>query len=143
MSVHFLTLILFFFFLILLKGFPGAASGKEPTCHCRDVRDEGSISGLGRSPGGGNGNPFQCSCLENLMDRGAWWATVYRDAKGQTRLKRHGTQLICNAVLISAVQRSDSVICVCIYIYIYIYILFIFSITVSHGMLNTVPCALQ
>ena len=73
------------------------------------------------------------------MDRGAWWATVYRDAKGQTRLKRHGTQLICNAVLISAVQRSDSVICVCIYIYI----LFIFSITVSHGTLNAVPCALQ
>ena len=36
----------------------------------------GSIPGLGRSPGGGHGNPFQCSCLENPMDRGAWWATV-------------------------------------------------------------------
>ena len=41
-----------------------------------DVRDMGLIPGLGRSPGGGNGNPFQYSCLEEPMDRGAWWATV-------------------------------------------------------------------
>ena len=39
-----------------------------------EVRDTGSIPGLGRSPGGGNGNPLQCFCLENPMDRGAWWA---------------------------------------------------------------------
>ena len=44
-----------------------------------DTRDAGSIPGLGRSPGGGNGNPFQCSCLENAVDRGALWATVYRE----------------------------------------------------------------
>ena len=42
-----------------------------------DVKDEGSIPGLGRFPGGGNGNPFQYSCQENPMDRGAWWATVH------------------------------------------------------------------
>ena len=46
-----------------------------------DVRDMGSIPGLGRSPGGGNGNPLQYSCLENPMDRGAWQATVHRIAK--------------------------------------------------------------
>ena len=46
--------------------------------------DPGSIPGLERSPGGGNGNPFQYSCLKNSMDRGSWWATVHRDAKSQT-----------------------------------------------------------
>ena len=42
-----------------------------------DIRDTGSISGWGRSTGEGNGNPLQCSCLENFMDRGAWWAAVH------------------------------------------------------------------
>ena len=42
-----------------------------------DVRDKASIPGSGRSPGGGHGNPLQDSCLENLMDRGAWWAAVH------------------------------------------------------------------
>ena len=46
-----------------------------------------SIPGLGRSPGGGRGNPLQSSCLENPMDRGAWRATVHRVAQSQTRLK--------------------------------------------------------
>ena len=48
--------------------------------------DLGLIPGSGRSPGEGNGNPLQNSCLENPMDRGAWWATVHGVAKGQTRL---------------------------------------------------------
>ena len=52
-----------------------------------DIRDVGSILGLGRSPGGGHGNPLQYSCLENPMDRGAWRATVHQVAKGQTGLK--------------------------------------------------------
>ena len=52
-----------------------------------DVRDANLIPGLGRSPGGGHDNPFQYSCLENSMDRGAWWATVHGVAKSQTRLK--------------------------------------------------------
>ena len=47
--------------------------------------------GSGRSPGGGNGNPIQYSCLENSMDRGAWRATVHRDAESQTRLKQLST----------------------------------------------------
>ena len=53
-----------------------------------DVRDAGLIPVLGRSPGGRHGNPLQYSCLENPMDRGAWWARVHRVAKSQTRLKQ-------------------------------------------------------
>ena len=49
-----------------------------------DVRDADSIPGLGRSPGGGHSNPLQSSCLENHMDRGAWWATVHRVAQSRT-----------------------------------------------------------
>ena len=51
-----------------------------------NARDPGSIPGLGRSPGGGHGNPHQYSCLQNPMDRGAWWATVHGVTKSQTRL---------------------------------------------------------
>ena len=49
-----------------------------------DTRDAGSIPGSGRSPGVGNGNPLWCFCLENPMDRGAWWATVLGVTKSQT-----------------------------------------------------------
>ena len=49
-----------------------------------NVKDEGSIPGLGRLPAGGNGNPFQCSYLENSMDRGAWRATVHSIAQNWT-----------------------------------------------------------
>ena len=50
---------------------------KNPPANAGDIRDVGSICGLGRSPGGGLGNPLQYSCLENPMDRGAWQATVH------------------------------------------------------------------
>jgi len=60
---------------------------KNPPANARDVRDTGSIPRLGRSPGGGHGNPLQYSCLENLMDREAWWATVHRVPKSRTQLK--------------------------------------------------------
>ena len=53
-----------------------------------DVRDEGSVPGSGRSAGGGHGNPLQYSCLENPMDRRAWWATVQTVSKNRTRLKQ-------------------------------------------------------
>ena len=52
---------------------------------------QGSIPGLGKSPGEGNGNSLKYSCLENPMDRGAWWATVHGVAKSQTRLKQLST----------------------------------------------------
>ena len=59
-------------------GFPGGASGKEPACNAGDIKkDAGSIPGLGRCPGGGNGNPLWHSYLENPMNKGAWWATVH------------------------------------------------------------------
>ena len=69
-------------------GSPGGASGKETACQCKRHKKLGSIPGSGRSPGGGHGNPLQCSCLENPMDREAWWATVCGVTKSQTRLKR-------------------------------------------------------
>ena len=50
---------------------------KNLPANAGDIRDPGSIPGLGRSPRGGHGNPLQYSCLENPMDRGAWWATVH------------------------------------------------------------------
>ena len=54
---------------------------KSPPANARDIRDVGSIAGPGRSPGGRHGNPFQDSCLENPMDRGAQWATIHRVTK--------------------------------------------------------------
>ena len=64
-------------------GLPRWLSSKESACTAGDV---GLIPGSGRSPGEGNGNPLQYSCLENPMDRGAWWATVHGVAKSRTRL---------------------------------------------------------
>ena len=63
--------------------FPGGSGGKESTCNAGDLV---SIPGSGRSPGEGNGNWLQYSCLKNPMHRGAWWATVHRFAKSQTWL---------------------------------------------------------
>ena len=64
--------------------FPGGSDSKESACNAGDL---GSIPGSGRFPGGGHGNPLQYSCLENPMDRGAWWATVHGVEKSQTRLR--------------------------------------------------------
>ena len=63
---------------------------KNLACH---AEDPGSIPGLGRSPGEGNGNPLQYSCLENSMDRGAWWATVHGVANSWTRLTMTNTRI--------------------------------------------------
>ena len=61
----------------LLRDFPGDSAVKNPPANSGNMRDTGSIHGSGRSPGEGDGSPFQYSCLENPMDRGAWWATVH------------------------------------------------------------------
>jgi len=58
------------------KGFLGGELVKNPPAKVGDTRDAGSIPGLGRPPEGGSGNPLQYFCLENFMDRGAWWATA-------------------------------------------------------------------
>ena len=65
-------------------GFPGSSAVKASASN---AGDPGWIPGLGRSPGEGNGNPLQYSCLENPMDRGAWRATVHGVTKSQTRLR--------------------------------------------------------
>ena len=64
-------------------GFPGGSEVKASASH---VGDLGLIPGSGRSPGEGNGNPLQYSCLENPMDGGVWWATVHGVAKSRKRL---------------------------------------------------------
>ena len=69
-----------------LMAFQMAIMVKNPPANAGDVRYMGLISVSGRSPGEENGNPLQYSCLENLMDRGAWWAIDYGVAKSQTRL---------------------------------------------------------
>ena len=73
LTVKFFSLKNFLSFTII-KGFPGGAEVRASAC---SVGDLGSIPGSGRSPGDGNGNPLQYSCLENPMDGGAWWATVH------------------------------------------------------------------
>ena len=93
--------------------FPGGASGKEPVCQYRRHRGAGLIPGSWRSPGRGHGNPLQYSCLENPMDRGAWWAIVHRLAvrhnwsnwthartRTHTHTHTHGRQRSTNCSLV-------------------------------------------
>ena len=77
-------------FFLISGGFPRGSVVKNPPANAGDVRDLGLVCGLGRSPGEGNGNLLQYSCLENPMDRSAWswWATVHRVTNSRTRLKR-------------------------------------------------------
>ena len=77
-------------YLESVLGFPGRSVGKESTCNAVDL---GLIPGLGKSPGGGHGNPLQYSCLENLMDRGTWWIAVHGVAKSRARLSDSHTHI--------------------------------------------------
>ena len=70
---------------IFLKGFPGGSVVKNPQSNAEDT---GSIPGSGRSPGEGNGNPLQYSCLGNPMNKGAWWATVHGVGRELDRTER-------------------------------------------------------
>ena len=72
-----------------LTGLPRWPSGKESACQCRRPRDVGSVAGSGKSPGVGNGNPLQYSCLENSMDRRSWWATVHGIRESDTTEHTH------------------------------------------------------
>ena len=66
---------------------------KNPSANAGDITDKGLISGSGRSPREGHGNPLQYSCLENPKDRGTWWATVHTVTKIQAQQKRLTTQV--------------------------------------------------
>ena len=68
-------------YLCTKEGFPGGSASKESACNAGDL---GSITASGRSPGKENGNPLQYSCLENSMEREAWWAAVHEVAKSWT-----------------------------------------------------------
>ena len=72
-------------FYLPFKGFPSGSVGKESACNAGDKGDAGLIPGLGRSPGGGNDNPLQYSCLENPVDRGAWRDSVHGITKSRAR----------------------------------------------------------
>ena len=76
------------FYIYASNGFPQWLGSKESACNAGVTGDGGLIPGWRRSPGGGRGNPLQCSCLEKPMDRGAWWIIVHQVAKSQTRLKQ-------------------------------------------------------
>ena len=76
-----------FYSSVSVRAFQEALVVKNLPVNAGDLRDEGSIPGSGRSPGGRRGNPIQCSCLENPMDRIAWWAMVHRVTKSWTELK--------------------------------------------------------
>ena len=67
--------------MLMYGDYPGGLNAKESACN---AGDPSSIPGLGRSSEEGNGNPLQSSCLENPMDRGAWWAAVHGVAKSRT-----------------------------------------------------------
>ena len=79
---------------------------KESACNARDV---GLISGLGRSPGEGNGNPLQYSCLENSMDRGSWLATVHGVSKCQTLLSDEHTRTHTEILLSHKKERNNAI----------------------------------
>ena len=91
------------------KGFPGGSTGKESSWNVGDARNVASIPGSGRSPGGGNSNPLQYSCLENSMDRGAWRAAVHGVAKSHTQLSTHACMHTYEEILThSKVNKSYS-----------------------------------
>ena len=69
---------------VIQTGFPGGTVEKNPPANAGGPRDAGSIPGLGRSPGVGDSTLLQSSCLENSMDRGAWWARIHKVTKSRT-----------------------------------------------------------
>ena len=89
-----------------IPSFPSGSVVKNPPANEGDSGDGGLIPGLGRSLGGGNGNPLQYSCLRNPTDRGAWQATVYRVTKSWTQLSTHTTTTKIFQVLVSVVLEK-------------------------------------
>ena len=92
------------------EGLPPWLSVKESACN---AGERGSVPGLGRSPGGGFGNPLQCSCLENHMEIGVWWATVHGIAKCRAQLKLLSVHKLCNIPFVSCLLYMCVCVCVC------------------------------
>ena len=92
-------------------GFPGGSVVKNPSANAGDTEDSGLIPGSGSPPGVGNGNLLQYCCLENPMDRGAWWATVRGVAKNWIWLSDYGYDIYC------ALESLQSSACISINIY--------------------------
>ena len=86
---------------LLITDFPGGSNGKASACN---VGDQGSIPGMGRSSGEGNGNPLQYPCLENPRDRRAWYATVHGVSKSRTRLSDF-THSLTHSLIIGGLPR--------------------------------------
>ena len=88
---------------------------KNPPAKAGDAGASGSISGSERSPGEGNGTPLQYSCLENPMDRGAWWATVPGVAKSRRRLNEHTAYQLFSRMWLSStlLDAGELVECTC------------------------------
>ena len=89
-----------------LQCFPGCSVGEESVCSAGDTGDVGLISGLGRSPAGGNGNPLQYSCLEKPMGSGVWRATAHRVARSWTQLKQLSTHNLKKMKIINTLKFS-------------------------------------
>ena len=133
-------------------GLPGGSEGKAFACSAGDL---GLIPGSGRSPGEGNGNPLQYSCLESPKNGGAWWATVHGVPKSRTQLSdfaftkvnSEGLQLKPGRLLFvccSTVDLSYSISFRCTAMcFSYIYIFRFFSVTGYYQILNIVPCAIR
>ena len=96
---------------------------KNPPAGAGDVRNRGLIPGSGKSPGIGNGNPLQYSCLENFMGRGAWWSTVHGVAKSQTEQLNTHTQCLSNEA--RACTERSVFLALFIYIYLLVYLCFL------------------
>ena len=92
-----------------MGGLPRWLSGKESACQCRRCRDMGSIPGSRKSPGGGNGNPCQYSCLENPLDRRAWQATVHGITKSWTCFSDYACTHMSN------IGRTLDLIYICVF----------------------------
>ena len=103
------------------RGFPRSSVGKESTCNAGDL---GSMPGLGRSPGEGNGNPFQYPCLENSVDRGVWQAIVHGVAKSQTWLSEKHTFFNSHFYLCNFSSNASP-----LYLILIIWIFFIFCLS--------------
>ena len=108
---------------------------KNLDCNAGDL---GSIPGLGRSPGGGNGNPLRYSCLENPVDRGAWQATVYGGARVRHDWAQRSWLSMCQNFFTFLWHRSvHSIVCVFVGVYIFCVGIYVYIYMLSIHLLNT------